>query len=51
VVGTLQSGVVLHVRGVAHSGERALVFHSLRKLTGKSIRNNAAAWRAWVAQR
>ncbi|MHC4952674.1 MAG: hypothetical protein ACYTGZ_02195 [Planctomycetota bacterium] len=38
------------MRSVAHSGERVLVFQALRDLTGESIRNNAAAWRAWMAR-
>ena len=50
MVGTLQSGVVLYVRGVAHSGERALVFKTLRQLTGESIGDSAKAWRTWLRQ-
>ena len=51
MVGILQSGVVLHVRGVSHSGERALVFKTLRQLTSEAIPNSAAAWRKWLSKR
>ena len=51
VGGTLQTGSILSVRGVTHSGERALIFAALRSLTGESVRDSAAAWRAWLARR
>lgn len=51
MVGVLQSGTVLHVRNVTHYGERIEVYNALRALTGESIGNRAAKWRAWLARR
>ena len=51
MVGVLQSGSVLYVRGVSHSGERRLIFQTLRALTGEKIGDSAKDWRAWVAKK
>jgi hypothetical protein len=50
VVGVLQSGTVLYVRGVSHSGERRLIYQTLRELTGEKIGDSAKDWKVWASK-
>ena len=51
MVGVLQSGTVLYVRVVTHSGERRAIYKTLRALTGETIPDDAKAWRKWLKKR
>jgi len=51
VVDIVTEGVILDVRVVGVSVERAAYARALRRITGEAFGNDAKAWRAWLERR